>query len=98
MWKRATGHHVSAGGADHVIVGVSGDMDNLPAFLRSIDPEPGGRSGNATARAPLGTPNAPREAYLDDGHLRPRLNLIFWDGQSDPVLTGKTRPGDNLYT
>ena len=26
---------------DHVIVGVSGDMDNLPGFLRSIDPETG---------------------------------------------------------
>ena len=26
---------------DHVLVGVGGDMDNLPGFLQSIDPETG---------------------------------------------------------
>jgi alcohol dehydrogenase (cytochrome c) len=35
---------------DNVIVGVSGDFDNLSGFLRSIDPETGQTaSGNGTA-------------------------------------------------
>ena len=33
------------------------------------------------------------------GTYDPDLNLIYWGtGNPTPVLTGKTRPGDNLYT
>ncbi len=33
------------------------------------------------------------------GTYDPALNLIYWGtGNPTPVLTGKTRPGDDLYT
>jgi alcohol dehydrogenase (cytochrome c) len=33
------------------------------------------------------------------GTYDPELNLVYWGtGNPTPVLTGKTRPGDNLYT
>ena len=85
---------------DHVIVGVSGDMDNLPGFLRSIDPETGRTQWQWDSTAPLGTPNAPSGGMTwMTGTYDPGLNLIFWGtGNPTPVLTGKTRPGDNLYT
>ena len=85
---------------DHVIVGVSGDMDNLPGFLRSIDPETGKTQWQWDSTPPLGTPNAPSGGMTwMTGTYDPGLNLIFWGtGNPTPVLTGKTRPGDNLYT
>ena len=43
---------------DHVIVGVSGDFDNLPGFLRSIDPETGKTQWQWDSTPPAGTPNA----------------------------------------
>ena len=35
---------------DHVIIGVSGDLDNLAGYLRSIDPETGKTQWQWTAR------------------------------------------------
>ena len=33
------------------------------------------------------------------GTYDPELNLVYWGtGNPTPVLNGKTRPGDNLYT
>ena len=85
---------------DHVIVGVSGDFDNLPGFLKSIDPETGKTQWQWNSTPPAGTPNATTGGMTwMTGTYDPDLNLIYWGtGNPTPVLTGKTRPGDNLYT
>ena len=85
---------------DHVIVGVGGDMDNLPGFLRSVDPETGKTQWQWDSTPPLGTPNATTGGMTwMTGTYDPELNLLYWGtGNPTPVLTGKTRPGDNLYT
>ena len=85
---------------DHVIVGLSGDFDNLPGFLKSIDPETGKTQWQWNSTPPAGTPNATTGGMTwMTGTYDPDLNLIYWGtGNPTPVLTGKTRPGDNLYT
>ena len=37
---------------NHVIIGVSGDLDNLPGYLRAVDPETAKRNGNGIAHRP----------------------------------------------
>jgi alcohol dehydrogenase (cytochrome c) len=85
---------------NHVIVGVGGDMDNLPGLLRSVDPETGKTQWQWDSTPPLGTPNATTGGMTwMTGTYDPELNLLYWGtGNPTPVLTGKTRPGDNLYT
>ncbi len=85
---------------DHVIVGVGGDMDNLPGFLRSVDPETGKTQWQWDSTPPLGTPNATTGGMTwMTGTYDPELNLLYWGtGNPTPVLNGSTRPGDNLYT
>ncbi len=84
---------------NHVIVGVGGDLDNLPGFLRSFDPETGDRSGSGST-PPAGTPNATTGGMTwMTGTYDPDLNLVYWGtGNPTPVLNGKTRPGDDVYT
>jgi len=86
--------------SNHVLVGVSGDFDNLRGFLRSIDPETGKTQWNWYSTPPVGTPNSTTGGMTwMTGTYDPDLNLIFWGtGNPTPVLTGSTRPGDNLYT
>jgi alcohol dehydrogenase (cytochrome c) len=85
---------------DHVIVGVSGDFDNLTGFLKSIDPETGKTQWRWDSTPPVGTANATSGGMTwMTGSYDPALNLIYWGtGNPTPVLTAKTRPGDNLYT
>jgi alcohol dehydrogenase (cytochrome c) len=85
---------------NHIIVGVSGDFDNLTGYLRSVDPETGKTQWKWDATPPVGTPNATSGGMTwMTGTYDPALNLIFWGtGNPTPVLTGKTRPGDDLYT
>ncbi len=85
---------------NHVIVGVSGDFDNLRGYLRSIDPETGATQWEWDATPPLGTPNASSGGMTwMTGTYDPKLNLVYWGtGNPTPVLTGVTRPGDDLYT
>ena len=85
---------------DHVIVGVSGDFDNLRGFLRSIDPETGKTQWDWYSTPPAGTPNATTGGMTwMTGAYDPALNLIYWGtGNPTPVLTGSPRPGDDLYT
>ncbi len=85
---------------NHVIVGVSGDFDNLRGFLRSIDPETGKTQWEWDSTPPAGTPNTSTGGMTwMTGTYDPALHLVFWGtGNPTPVLTGKTRPGDNLYT
>ncbi len=85
---------------DHVIVGVSGDFDNLVGYLRSFDPESGNVQWQWNATPPLGTPNSTTGGMTwMTGTYDPALNLIYWGtGNPTPVLNGKTRPGTNPYT
>lgn len=95
---------------DHVIVGVSGDVTDIPGFLDSIDPITGklqwrwwveplpGEKGADT------WPNV--EAMRHGGGMTwmtgtydPELNLLYWGtGNPNPVLVGSGREGANLYT
>jgi alcohol dehydrogenase (cytochrome c) len=85
---------------NHVIVGVSGDFDNLTGFLKSIDPETGKTQWRWDSTPPAGTPDATTGGMTwMTGTYDPTLNLIFWGtGNPTPVLNGKARPGDDLYT
>lgn len=85
---------------DHVIAGVGGDLDNLPGYLRSFDPRTGAIQWQWDATPPAGTPNTTTGGMTwMTGTYDPELNLIYWGtGNPTPVLNGKPRPGDNLYT
>jgi alcohol dehydrogenase (cytochrome c) len=85
---------------NHVLVGTSGDFDNLVGFLRSVDPETGQTQWQWNATPPLGTPNSTTGGNTwMTGTYDPDLNLIYWGtGNPTPVLNATSRPGDNLYT
>jgi alcohol dehydrogenase (cytochrome c) len=88
----------------HLVVGVSGDFDNLPGFLKSFDPDTGqlqwtfystpppGTDGNATGGATGG------QMWMT-GTYDPEINLLFvGTGNPTPTLNGPARPGDNPWT
>jgi alcohol dehydrogenase (cytochrome c) len=83
-----------------MMVGVSGDFDNLTGYLRSLDPETGETQWQWDSTPPPGTPNMTTGGMTwMTGTYDPDLNLIYWGtGNPTPVLNGKPRPGDNLYT
>jgi alcohol dehydrogenase (cytochrome c) len=85
---------------NHVLVGVSGDFDNLQGYLRSIDPETGKKQWEWDSTPPPGTPNATTGGMTwMTGTYDPTLNLIYWGtGNPTPVLEGNTRPGADRYT
>jgi len=85
---------------DHVILGVSGDLDNLTGYIRSVDPETGATQWQWNSTPPAGTPNQTTGGMTwITGTYDPDLNLIYWGtGNPTPVLNGKPRPGDDLYT
>ena len=85
---------------NHVLTGVSGDLDNITGYIRSIDPETGATQWQWNTTPPAGTPNqATGGMTWMTGTYDPDLNLVYWGtGNPTPVLTGSTRPGDNLYT
>ena len=85
---------------NHVLVGASGDFDNLQGFIRSLDPDTGAMQWQWDATPPVGTPGKTSGGNVwMTGTYDPALNLVFWGtGNPTPVLNGKVRPGDNLYT
>jgi alcohol dehydrogenase (cytochrome c) len=85
---------------DNVIVGVSGDFDNLSGYLRSIDPETGATKWQWDSSPPVGTPNSTTGGMTwMTGTYDPDLDLVYWGtGNPTPVLNGKARPGSDLYT
>jgi alcohol dehydrogenase (cytochrome c) len=85
---------------DHVIVGVGGDMDNLPGYLRAFDPDTGAVQWEWDVTPPTGTPNGTTGGMTwITGTYDPDLNLLYWGtGNPTPVLNGATRPGDNEWT
>lgn len=87
---------------NHVLVGVSTDFDNLPGYLRSIDPETGKTQWqwDASPGRNQDNPNGwGGGALWIPGTYDPDLNLTYWGtGDPNPVLNGPARPGDNPYT
>jgi alcohol dehydrogenase (cytochrome c) len=85
---------------DHVIVGISGDFDNLTGFLRSIDPATGRTQWQWNSTSSPGTPNRTTGGTTwMTGTYDPDLNLVYWGtGNPTPVLSGTTRPGNDLYS
>ncbi|HUB33772.1 MAG TPA: PQQ-binding-like beta-propeller repeat protein, partial [Bryobacteraceae bacterium] len=85
---------------NHVLVGVSGDFDNLRGFLRSIDPETGKTQWEWDSTPPAGTAGATTGGMTwITGTYDPELHLIYWGtGNPTPVLTASSRPGDDRYT
>jgi len=85
---------------NHVIVGVGGDLDNITGYIRSIDPETGKTQWQFDTTPPAGTPNMTTGGMIwVTGTYDPDLNLLYMGtGNPTPVLNGRARPGDNLYT
>jgi alcohol dehydrogenase (cytochrome c) len=89
---------------EHVIVGVSGDFDNLPGFLKSVDPETGKTQWTFFSTPPPGTDGNPSGGATGGqmwmtGTYDPDLNLLFvGTGNPTPTLNGPARPGDNPWT
>lgn len=85
---------------NHLIVGVSGDFDNLTGYLLGVDPETGKTQWQWNSTPPAGTPNTATGGMTwMTGTYDPALNLLYWGtGNPTPVLESSTRPGDNPYT
>jgi alcohol dehydrogenase (cytochrome c) len=89
---------------EHLIVGVSGDFDNLPGMLTSFDPETG-KMQWIFYSTPLPGASDPPSGGATGGQMwmtgtyDPGLNLVFvGTGNPTPVLNGPVRPGDNPWT
>ena len=88
---------------NHLIVGVSGDFDNLPGTLKSVDPETGKTQWIFYSTPPPGTPDsisggATGGQMWMTGTYDPELNLLYvGTGNPTPVLNGPVRPGDNKW-
>src|SRR5438094_965304 len=89
---------------DHLLVGVSGDFDNLPGILTSVDPETGKTQWTFYSTPPPGTAGNPSDGATGGqmwmtGTYDPELNLVFvGTGNPTPVLNGPARSGDNRWT
>jgi len=85
---------------NHVLVGVSGDFDNLTGFLKSVSPETGKTQWRFDSTPPSGTPNATTGGMTwMTGTYDPETDTVFWGtGNPTPVLNGDVRPGNNPDT
>lgn len=96
---------------NHVLVGVSGDFNDLHGFIDSYDPDTGKRQWRWDSLPKPGQPGANTWPTDSDaiqhgggmtwitGTYDPDLNLLYWGtANPNPVLDGSSRPGDNLYT
>ncbi len=89
---------------NHIIVGVSGDFDNLPGILRSFDADTGKPQWTFYSTPPPDTPGSVAGGATGGqmwmtGTYDPELNLVYvGTGNPTPVLNGEVRPGDNKWT
>ncbi|HZT33781.1 MAG TPA: acido-empty-quinoprotein group A [Bryobacteraceae bacterium] len=96
---------------NHIIVGVSGDVTDIPGYLESVDPETGSLQWRWYTEPKPGQPGSESWPQGTDaithgggmtwmtGTYDPQLNLLYWGtGNPNPVLAGDIRKGDNLYT
>ena len=95
---------------DHVIVGVSGDVTDIPGFLESIDPKTGAVQWKWYTEPRPGEPGSetwPKnsDAILHGGAMTwmtgtydPELNLLYWGtGNPNPVLAGRAPRRQSLH-
>jgi alcohol dehydrogenase (cytochrome c) len=95
---------------NHVIVGVSGDDLDIPGYLESRDPETGELQWHWSVVPKPGEPGSETwpnsEAMAHGGGMTwipvtydAELNLVYVaTGNPQPVIAGKGRLGDNLFT
>jgi alcohol dehydrogenase (cytochrome c) len=89
---------------NHVMVGVSGDFDNLPGQLKSVDAETGATQWIFYSTPPPGkkepaSGGATGGQMWTTGTYDSDLNLVYvGTGNPTPVLNGDVRPGDNPWT
>lgn len=85
---------------NHIMIGVSGDFDNLTGFVKSVDPETGKTQWRWDSTPPAGTPGATTGGMTwMTGTYDAETDTVYWGtGNPTPVLNGEVRPGDNLYT
>jgi alcohol dehydrogenase (cytochrome c) len=95
---------------NHVIVGVSGDDLDTPGYLEARDPETGELQWHWSVVPKPGEPGSESwpsaDAMMHGGGMTwvpstydPDLNLLYLGtGNPQPVIAGKSRPGDNLFT
>lgn len=89
---------------NHVMVGVSGDFDNLPGQLKSVDADTGKTQWIFYSTPPPGVSDPPSGGATGGqmwmtGTYDPELNLVYvGTGNPTPVLNGPARPGDNPWT
>jgi alcohol dehydrogenase (cytochrome c) len=95
---------------DRVIVGVSGDDLDIPGYLESRDPETGDLQWRWYTVPKPGEPGSetwPNTEAMEHGGgmtwvpstYDPELNLLYvGTGNPQPVIAGKARKGDNLFT
>ena len=95
---------------NHVLVGVSGDDLDIPGYFESRDPETGELQWHWSVTPKPGEPGSetwPNAEAMEHGGgmtwvpstYDPELNLVFLGtGNPQPVIAGKGRLGDNLYT
>jgi acido-empty-quinoprotein group A len=95
---------------NHVIIGVGGDSLDVPGYLESRDPETGElqwRWYTTPRPGEKGSETWPDQYSMEHGGGMPwlpgsydaELNLYYFGtGNANPVLSGHSRPGDNLWT
>lgn len=95
---------------NHVIVGVSGDDLDIPGYLESRNPETGELQWHFSVVPKPGEPGSETwpnaDAMAHGGGMTwvpstydPDLNMLYvGTGNPQPVIAGKGRLGDNLYT
>ena len=83
---------------NHVLVGVSGDFDNLPGQLKSVDADSGKTQWIFYSTQP-NSGGATGGQMWTTGTYDPVLNLVYvGTGNPTPVLNGEVRPGNNPWT
>lgn len=95
---------------DHVIVGVSGDDLDIPGYLEARDPETGDVQWHWSSVPKPGQPGSetwPNAESMEHGGgmtwvpstYDPELKLLYLGtGNPQPVIAGKGRKGDDLFT
>ncbi len=96
---------------NHVIVGVSGDFTDLHGYIDSFDPQTGKLQWRWNALPKPGEPGSETWPTNSDaiqhgggmtwitGTYDAALNMLYWGtANPNPVLSGASRPGANLYT
>ena len=95
---------------NHVITGVSGDDLDIPGYMEAHDPETGKLQWRFYTHPGKDDPEAKTwpnaDAMMHGGGMTwgpstydPDLNLLYFGtGNPQPVISGKARQGDNLYT